>query len=73
MEQARTLTTDHFGDAVVTDAAAAVAKDDLALAQQAQALSEVTSLDRWDSDLDSLGASSTTDVDTLRSSLSLPT
>jgi len=73
VEQARTLTTDHFGDAVVTDAAAAVAKDDLALAQQAQALSEVTSLDRWDSDLDSLGASSTTDVDTLRSSLSLPT
>jgi len=73
VEQARTLTTDHFGDAAVTDAAAAVAKDDLALAQQALALSEVTSLDRWDSDLDSLGASSTTDVDTLRSSLSLPT
>ena len=71
--EAKALTAGHFGNAFVTGAAAAVAKDDLAEAQRAQALSQATSQDQWVTLADSVGPSSTPHIDTLRSNLDLPT
>jgi Domain of unknown function (DUF4190) len=71
--EAHALTTESFGDSFVGQSAASVAKDDLAEAAQAQALSRVGSASEWSEDVDDLGTSSSLNVDTLRSNLGLST
>jgi hypothetical protein len=70
--EARALTTGSFGDADVNQSAAALAKDDLAEAQTADALAQVTSQSQWTAQVSLVDPVSLfSDANTVRSDLAL--